>query len=195
MRREKLVIIHGESRVFTHQEYIDFLRDNRLNSLEQDKLSRLQKLKEYQFYYNLGYTWDEVGKKFGINGKSLRHLAMNGKLKSRPVWSERSYPERIFINALAQNEISGWICEYRNGRYRYDIAFPDIKLDVEIDGTRHNLPEVKKRDIKRDKFSKEQGWTVLRFPTARIIQDLNSCIYELSIYLNSNQTFACYLDP
>ncbi len=141
--------------------------------------------KQLQDYYDKGYTWQEISKEFDLSLSYIYKLASENKIKSRPIWSSRSYPEREFINALTKNVISGWVCEYRNGRYSYDIAFPELKIDIEIDGKTHNLPSSKESDARRDQFSKEQGWTVLRFPAKRVLEDLNGCIEELKEVLTT----------
>jgi pyruvate formate lyase activating enzyme len=47
--------------------------------------------------------------------------------------------------------------------YFADVAFPDLRLDVEVDGWWHyNNDEVRKQDAIRDEAFKANGWTVLR---------------------------------
>lgn len=41
------------------------------------------------------------------------------------------------MDELNRRGIAGWHYNYRVGRYAFNIAFPDIKLDVEIDGGTH----------------------------------------------------------
>lgn len=102
--------------------------------------------------------------------------------------SNFSYPEEILMNALKNENINNWIPRYRNGIYEYDIAFPIIKLDIEVDGDTHNLEKVKKIDIERDKWSYDNGWDVLRFTTDQIRNNLDIVILtikqrvELSIF-------------
>ena len=76
--------------------------------------------------------------------------------------SQKSFPEIIFENALNNLNITGWVYGFQNGIYRYDFAFPDLKIDIEIDGATHLTEKVKKIDERRDKFSIENGWTVLK---------------------------------
>lgn len=94
--------------------------------------------------------------------------------------SRESYPERIFKETLINNNINNWVQEYCNGIYRYDFAFPQVKLNVEIDGAQHLQEKVKTIDIRRDKWSNEQGWTVLRFTAKEINKDVISCVDVLS---------------
>lgn len=102
--------------------------------------------------------------------------------------SKRSYFEIIFENALKNNGFIGWVSQYRNSIYQYDFAFPDLKIDVEIDGTTHNLEKVKIIDKRRDIFSKNNGWKILRFTTKDIKENIIQCINILKNLIN---TIAC----
>jgi 5-methyltetrahydrofolate--homocysteine methyltransferase len=98
--------------------------------------------------------------------------------------SKMSYPEKIFKNALESSKIDGWIYNYRNGIYQYDFAFPDLKIDVEIDGATHNTEKVKKIDERRDIFSKDNGWVVIRFTAHQVKENVIKCVETLKKYLN-----------
>ncbi len=93
--------------------------------------------------------------------------------------SKISYPEQIFKNALEALNIKGWKFQYQNGIYQYDFAFPDLKIDVEIDGGTHKSDKVKKIDKRRDEWSKLQGWKVLRFEAKEVKSNVINCIKKL----------------
>jgi len=97
--------------------------------------------------------------------------------------SKKSWPEQVFENALKSTGIDGWEFRYRNGIYEYDFAFPDKKIDVEIDGGTHKTDKVIQIDKRRDKFSKENGWKVIRFDAEQVKKDVISCINELKRFL------------
>lgn len=97
--------------------------------------------------------------------------------------SKKSYPEIIFEQALISSGITGWVYAYQNGIYEYDFAWPEQKIDVEIDGSTHLLEKVKKIDARRDQFSKDQGWIVIRFSAESVKKDVISCIKVLQNYL------------
>ena len=97
--------------------------------------------------------------------------------------SKKSYPEIIFENALMASNITGWIYSYNCGIYRYDFAFVDKKIDVEIDGKTHLQDNVKKIDERRDAWSKSNGWKVIRFTASRVKTDVVGCINELKTLL------------
>jgi hypothetical protein len=55
--------------------------------------------------------------------------------------------------------------------YRLDLAWPNIMLDVEIDGKYHNEKMQLEKDRIRDSFLKSIGWKVLRFKSGMVIRD------------------------
>jgi|ERR1035441_145648 very-short-patch-repair endonuclease/predicted DNA-binding protein YlxM (UPF0122 family) len=97
--------------------------------------------------------------------------------------SKKSFPEEVFENALKAFNITGWIYRYRHGIYEYDFAFPELKIDVEVDGGTHKTEKVKKIDERRDIFSNQAGWKVLRFDSEKVKKDVVSCIDKLKIFL------------
>jgi len=97
--------------------------------------------------------------------------------------SKESYPEKLFRIALENESITGWEQEYVNGIYRYDFAFLELKIDVEIDGATHLKDKVKKIDERRDKWSREQGWQVVRFTAKEVKEDVVKCINVLKSFL------------
>jgi very-short-patch-repair endonuclease len=46
--------------------------------------------------------------------------------------------------------------------FAVDIAQPDLKIVIEVDGQSHNWLGQKKIDIKRDRRLRRNGWTVFR---------------------------------
>ncbi len=104
--------------------------------------------------------------------------------------SKMSYPELVFKNALDTSGIDGWEYNHRNSIYQYDFAFVDKKIDVEIDGGTHLSEKVKKIDKRRDEFSINNGWIVIRFTAKEVKENVLKCIEQLKPYLctqmNSN---------
>lgn len=103
--------------------------------------------------------------------------------------SGESYPEKRFREEMVNNGIVGWVQEYQNGIYRYDFAFLELKIDVEIDGGTHSTEKVKKIDERRDMWSEGEGWIVLRFTAKEIKKDVNNCIKKLKVLLMKRKTY------
>jgi very-short-patch-repair endonuclease len=59
------------------------------------------------------------------------------------------------------------------GPYILDFACLALRLAIELDGSQH-LDSA--RDVVRDAFLRQQGWTVLRFWSADVLLDVDSVI-------------------
>ena len=90
--------------------------------------------------------------------------------------SKRSYPEQAFEKALKENGVVGWETEYAFGMYSFDFAWPECRLDVEIDGDTHRQDKVKKIDARRDAVAVGHGWEVVRIPAKAVREDVMACV-------------------
>ena len=97
--------------------------------------------------------------------------------------SKMSYPEKVFQNALISTGITGWEYNFQNGIYSYDFAFVKEKIDIEIDGGTHLTDKVKQIDKRRDEFSRQQGWNVVRFTSKEVKEDVIKCIEKVKTIL------------
>lgn len=77
--------------------------------------------------------------------------------------SKPSFPEEYFKD-IFENEFGSEVkFEYRIGRYRLDIAFPNSKINIEIDGEQHYLDKrILKSDIRRTAYLEQLGWKSVR---------------------------------
>lgn len=76
--------------------------------------------------------------------------------------------------------------EYHFCGYAFDYAFPDLKLDVELDGKVHFKDNKRiEHDIKRDEFIKSNGWKVYRIKYDEIKNDSKKVIFDFLSYLSS----------
>lgn len=92
---------------------------------------------------------------------------------------EKSWPEKIFEEELIRRNIKGWLYNFRSSIYEYDFGFPDLKLDVEIDGSWHNNERQKHRDRLRDEYTLNNGWVVIRFSAKEVNNNLSGCVDSL----------------
>ena len=76
--------------------------------------------------------------------------------------------------------------------YRLDLAIPDKKIDIEVDGKKYHLDEFGKRkasDIWRDMTVENLGWTVLRFWVHELNDDMDSCVERIrDVFKKSNES-------
>jgi len=131
--------------------------------------------------YNNNRHWSEEDKK-RISEERIKYLTAHpDKVPYRLNHSSKmSYPEKLFKNALESANITGWTYNFQNGIYSYDFAFPELKIDVEIDGGTHTQENVKKIDERRDIFSRKQGWKVIRFTAKEVKENVMLCIIQLN---------------
>lgn len=110
-----------------------------------------------------------------------KHLSEETKEKIRRN-HPRNYPkissiEIKFQNALTEENVKGWIPQFPFQITLIDIAFPEKKIAIYIDGDYwHNLPNYKIRDLKINKFLVENGWKVIRFWEFEINNNIKDCI-------------------
>ena len=80
----------------------------------------------------------------------------------------------VFPNAMLHYKVGSLLLSRRNGHriFTLDLAFPDVKLDVELDGGVHRIPSRRDADARRTQRLQELGWTVLRFSNQEVIRDM-----------------------
>lgn len=80
---------------------------------------------------------------------------------------------KMFPDSILRHHIRTEIRKTNNARrwYQIDVAFPEIKLGVEIDGGVHRIPANMEKDRIRTKYLEAHGWTVLRFWNHEVIKD------------------------
>ena len=66
-----------------------------------------------------------------------------------------------------------------------DIAFPDYKLAIELDGNYwHSLKKNRRRDHMKDKILEKEGWTLIRISENSIKQDVSECVDSILNKIN-----------
>ena len=60
-----------------------------------------------------------------------------------------------------------------------DLAYPELRIAIEIDGKVHLQPEVRERDLPRQNDLVLLGWTVLRFTWTRYTTRPASVVAEV----------------
>jgi len=90
-------------------------------------------------------------------------------------------PHDILWDAMA-GHFDGAVREFKDAvpgrKYRIDIALPDIKLAIEVDGWEWHGKH--KGDFTRDRARQnlltENGWHILRFTAGQIRKDTAACV-------------------
>lgn len=93
-----------------------------------------------------------------------RGAAAAGRLLAAAADRAASGAERKLISLLRSTGIAGWQPHYLVGGYELDLAFPDHRVAVEVDGWawHHDVGSFRK-DRQRQNSVVLAGWTVLRF--------------------------------
>lgn len=61
-----------------------------------------------------------------------------------------------------------------------DIAFPEIKFAIEIDGNYwHSQEKIKKRDLEKEQILKNNGWELLRFSSESVLENPDYYLWEV----------------
>jgi site-specific DNA-cytosine methylase/very-short-patch-repair endonuclease len=92
------------------------------------------------------------------------------RLKGQVVQARRSLAEGAVIDALSDVELER---QYPIGPYFVDLAIPNLKIAIEVDGGNwHNTERKKDQDARKELYLKSEGWTVVRVQVR--VQRLNS---------------------
>ena len=94
-----------------------------------------------------------------VTTRQSRRLREAMTLPEKRLWTEL---RRLSLHVRRQAPIA---------RYVADFAIHSCKLIIELDGPPHALPEVAVRDAERDAWLATQGYRVLRFTNAQVMDD------------------------
>jgi len=113
--------------------------------------------------------------------------------KGRTYFSARGGNGQITKPQIALHEATGMRIEYAvttssiktlfsdvPHAYKVDLADPETKLAVEVDGESHNNPRQKSLDAKKTEVLNSLGWTVLRFTNEEVDSNLNACVQTIT---------------
>lgn len=99
---------------------------------------------------------------------------MNKATRKKVISSTASAKVDLFLNYLQQQfpavEVVKELQFYSARKWRFDYAFPVLKVAIEIDGAvwtlgRHNRPAGYLADMEKLNTAASMGWLVLRFST------------------------------
>jgi len=112
--------------------------------------------------------------------KHLRELALRASppIQPGPEACFESPWEKKFYEALLAQDIQA-VPQYSLAGKRLDLAIPEVKLDIEVDGERYHRDEQGRRkaeDLWRDVAIKAAGWIPLRFWVYELREDIGRCV-------------------
>jgi very-short-patch-repair endonuclease len=69
--------------------------------------------------------------------------------------------------------------------YEVDFLWPEVWLNVEVDGAQHNTPPARRADAARDRILGAAGYTVLRFPEHLVKERPDEVLRAVSAWVAS----------
>ena len=96
-------------------------------------------------------------------------------------------PQQRLLGALPE----GWVAEHvcptgariKGGpptHYKIDVAQPEVKIAVEIDGFSHTTHSRKAADRRKDRWLSDHGWLVFRFSNQEVLSLTSSVIERIT---------------
>jgi len=84
---------------------------------------------------------------------------------------------RFFYHAM--HDVPGIEPQVEEGPYRIDLAVPEKKIAIELNGHEfHKSRRQRTDDAKRERYLQRQGWKVIRFTGTEVHADVMGCIEE-----------------
>jgi very-short-patch-repair endonuclease len=82
-----------------------------------------------------------------------------------------------FVELVPQYEVVG-----PNYRYRFDFAYPRLKVAVEIDGLAYHSGQTAiMRDHRRQRQLERDDWRFIRFAAKEVLVDPERCVREVAL--------------
>ena len=98
-----------------------------------------------------------------------------------------SKPEVLVWSKLRRKQIGyKFRRQFSIGRYIVDFYCPSTKLIIEIDGSVHSFK--KQKDKIREDYLLKEGYSLIRFSTYKVLNNLESVISEIKIAPNEIST-------
>lgn len=106
------------------------------------------------------------------------------ELKERNKQRKQSPLEEWVLRFFSLAKIFGYELEYQVDYYFIDIAFPELKFGVELDGKEFH--QNKERDESRDEYLKNKGWEIMRIPSEFCWRPTNLAYFLKKIHQKVN---------
>ena len=152
------------------------------------------------------HTIRELRHGHGITSEMLLRTYLRHKRKGRNGggalrdWLDRYFDvagvsesglELVVLDAILDAQLARpvrqlWV-ETPGARYRLDLAYPQVKLAIEIDGAQHADDDATLYDAARTAALEAAGWTVVRIRSWRFATDLAEALATIRSVVSSSQ--------
>lgn len=103
------------------------------------------------------------------------------KAPSQELRKNMTDAERLLWSRLRGKQLLG-IQFYRQkpiGHYIVDFYAPVAKLVIEVDGSQHQQPEHRLKDVARDRYLADEGLIVMRFDNGQVLNALEAVLEQI----------------
>ena len=111
----------------------------------------------------------------GRRGPTALLRVLDGRVAGRA----DSSGEVLLVQLLAAAGTERPTRQHRLGRWRFDLAWPHLRVAVELDGDHHRSKVQLQRDNRKQNAAVLGGWTVLRFTWDRIEHEPDRVVAEV----------------
>lgn len=120
-----------------------------------------------------------------LSGKKSECIPVAAKKES--IWQRKLFDLLVADGLKPEWEVKGVI---PGRRFSVDIAFPRVKLAIEVDGWQHHGKTLSafKNDRTRQNLFVIHGWRVLRFFPGEISKDSKSCVDTIKLALTMGRS-------
>ena len=144
------------------------------------------------------HTVRELRHRFGITSEQLLQTYLRHKVQGRnECGALRDWLDRYFeIGGVSESGIELLVLDVLleavstapvrqlwvttdEGRFRLDLAYPDLHLCIEVDGRQHCDPDIAAADARRTAALERAGWTVVRVRSWQLASDLQRVLRVL----------------
>lgn len=73
------------------------------------------------------------------------------------------------------------------GGYKIDLAYPELKLGIELDGKSHGTYKQIEKDRKKESALEERGWEIRRFKNEVVWESLDWVLAEIDEWVELRQ--------
>jgi hypothetical protein len=110
-------------------------------------------------------------------GKKFKERGGNGKLTTQQILLQSilKIPVEYPIKTAGVKHLFSGL----PNSYKVDLAIPERKIAIEVDGKSHKLSSKKAQDKKKEDVLKALGWRVLRFWNEEVTMNTDTCIQKI----------------
>ncbi len=101
--------------------------------------------------------------------------------RARRLRRESTFPERLLWSKLRSGQLSGlkFRRQHPVGPYIADFACFELDLLIELDGDTHGTDAQIRLDASRTVFLEQEGWHVIRFWNADVMDSLDGVLQQI----------------